>query len=81
MMQNITSNSQFSFVLQFAKTFIVDYHFEEVQHFKVSIYDVDDKRHLDDLTKHDFIGEAMFKLADIVTAGKSLTKKLSSASK
>ena len=47
----------------------------------MSIYDVDDKRHLDDLTKHDFIGETIFTLADVVTAGKSLTKKLSSASK
>ena len=47
----------------------------------MSIYDVDDKKHLDDLTKHDFIGEASFTLADVVTSGKSLTKKLSSASK
>ena len=72
---------QFIIFLQFAKTFIVDYHFEEVQQFKVSIYDLDDKRHLDDLTKHDFLGEAVFTLADVVTAGRSLTKKLSSASK
>ena len=44
-----------------------------MQHFKVAIYDVDDKQNLDDLTKHDFIGQAGFTLADVVTAGKSFT--------
>ena len=68
-----------SFFLQFAKTFLVDYHFEEIQQFKVSVYDVDDKKHLDDLTRHDFIGEATFTLADVVTSGTRLTKTLTSA--
>lgn len=62
--------------LQFTKTFVVDYRFEEVQYFKVTIYDVDDKSSLDNLEKHDFLGEAEFKLADVVTAGKMLTKQL-----
>ena len=47
-----------------------------MQNFKVAIYDVDDKRNLDDLTKHDLIGQAGFTLADVVTAGKSLTQPL-----
>lgn len=55
---------------------MVDYRFEEVQHFKLVIYDLDDKVKLDDLEKHDFLGLAEFKLADVLTAGKYLTKKL-----
>ena len=55
---------------------MVDYRFEEVQHFKVVIYDVDDKAKVDDLEKHDFLGLAEFKLANVLTAGKHLTKKL-----
>jgi len=45
------------------------------------VYDADDQKHIDDLSKQEFIGEAMFKLADVVTAGKVLTKTLSSSSK
>ena len=59
---------------------MVDYHFEEVQSFRVVVYDADDQKHLDDLQKQEFIGEAEFKLADVVTAGKVLTKKLASSS-
>ena len=44
------------------------------------MYDADDQRHLDDLSKQEFIGEAEFKLADVVTAGKVLTKTLASSS-
>ena len=55
---------------------MVDYHFEEVQHFKVVVYDVDDKAKIDDLEKHDFLGEADLKLANVLTAGKALTKPL-----
>ncbi|XP_065898751.1 copine-9-like [Dysidea avara] len=64
---------------KFAKTFVLDYHFEEVQTFRVAVYDADDQRHLDDLSKQEFIGEAEFKLADVVTAGKVLTKTLASS--
>ena len=59
---------------------MVDYHFEEVQHFSVEVYDVDDKKHIDDLSRHDFIGGAQFRLSDVVTAGKVLTKRLTSSS-
>jgi len=31
---------------------------------------------MDDLLKHDFLGEAEFKLSNVVTAGKVLTKQL-----
>ena len=55
---------------------MVDYRFEEVQHFKVVIYDVDDKTQVNNLEKQDFLGVAEFKLANVVTAGKCLTKKL-----
>ena len=46
----------------------------------MAVYDADDQRHLDDLSKQEFIGEAEFKLADVVTAGKVLTKTLASSS-
>lgn len=59
---------------------MVDYHFEEVQTFRVAVYDADDQKHIDDLSKQEFIGEAEFKLADVVTAGKVLTTTLSSSS-
>jgi len=59
----------------------VDYHFEEVQHLRVAVYDVDDKKHIDDLSRHDFIGESKFTLADVVASGRTLTRRLTSASK
>jgi len=55
---------------------VVDYRFEEVQYFKIAVYDLDDKVNMDDLEKHDFLGEAEFKLSNVVTAGKVLTKQL-----
>ncbi len=64
------------FFLQFSKTFLLDYRFEEVQQFKFSVYDVDDRKHIDDVSKHDVIGEAECTLADIVTAGKEYSRSL-----
>ena len=58
----------------------MDYHFEEVQNLRVAVYDVDDKKHLDDLSRHDFIGEAKFTLAEVVAAGRVFTRRLTSAS-
>ena len=58
----------------------MDYHFEEVQNLRVSVYDVDDKKHLDDLSRHDFIGEAKFTLGEVVAAGRVFTRQLTSAS-
>lgn len=52
---------------------MVDYRFEEVQYFRIAVYDLDDKVKMDDLLKHDFLGEAEFKLSNVVTAGKVLT--------
>ena len=58
----------------------MDYHFEEVQNLRVAVYDVDDKKHLDDLSRHDFIGEAKFTLGEVVAAGQVFTRQLTSAS-
>ena len=58
----------------------MDYHFEEVQNLRVAVYDVDDKKHLDDLSRHDFIGEAKFTLGEVVAAGRVFTRQLTSAS-
>ena len=60
---------------------MVDYRFEEVQNLKVAVYDVDDKRHIDDLTRHDFIGEAKFTLGEVVSAGRVFTRRLTSVGK
>ena len=60
---------------------MVDYRFEEVQNLKVAVYDVDDKWYIDDLTRHDFIGEAKFTLGEVVSAGRVFTKQLTSSSK
>lgn len=53
----------------------MDYYFEQVQKFKVSIYDIDDIRGaLDD---QDFLGEGTFTLGEVVGArGQHLTRKL-----
>jgi len=55
---------------------VVDYRFEEMQYFKIAVYDLDDKVNMDDLEMHNFLGEAEFKLSNVVTAGKVLTKQL-----
>ena len=54
----------------------MDYHFEEQQQFKLIIYDIDDDYHLDALYKQDYIGEAEFCLASLLTSGSSLTLPL-----
>ena len=51
-----------------------------MQNLRVSVYDVDDKKHLDDLSRHDFIGEAKFTLGEVVAAGRVFTRQLTSAS-
>ena len=61
---------------QFAKTFTLDYYFEEVQPLKLQVYDVDDVQHISDLRRHDFIGEVELTLADVVSAGQQLTRTL-----
>ena len=61
---------------QFAKTFLVDYFFEEIQKMKFVVYDVDDKKHIEDTRKHDLIGEMECTLADIVTAGQQYLRTL-----
>ena len=47
-----------------------------MQKFKVDVYDADDKKHIEDLSKQDYIGSAKFTLAEVVTGGQMLTKSL-----
>ena len=54
----------------------MDYFFEEVQLLKFVVYDVDSERHIEDLSRHDLLGEAEFTLADVISAGQVLTKNL-----
>jgi len=58
----------------------VPYNFEEVQLYRASVYDAESDKHTDDIEKHDFIGEAEFTIANVVTAGKSFRKELFSHS-
>ncbi|KAJ6242362.1 copine [Anaeramoeba flamelloides] len=59
----------------FTKTFIVDYRFEQVQLFKIGLYDIDSKSN--DLRKHDFIGEMLFNLGELLGSnGMAVTKRL-----
>lgn len=65
-----------SSVLQFSKTFLLDYFFEEVQHLKFSVLDIDDPKRIDDIKRHDMIGELECTLANIVTAGQKYQRNL-----
>ena len=55
---------------------MVDYRFQELQQFKVDVYDCDDKKQVEDVSKHDYIGSARFTMAEVLTGGKMLCKSL-----
>jgi len=55
---------------------VVDYCFQESQQFKVDVYDCDDKKHIENLSKQDYIGSAKFTLVEVLTGGKMLSKAL-----
>ena len=65
-----------SSLIQFAKTILMNYQFEEIQKLKFVVYDIDDKKHLEDTSKHDLIGLVECTLADIVTAGQEYKRTL-----
>lgn len=54
----------------------MNYRFEEVQLYRFTVYDVDDKKHVDDVKKHDIIGTVECTLAELVTAGQQYTRTL-----
>ena len=54
----------------------MDYHFEEVQNLMFVVYDVDDSKHVEDLSRHDLIGQIQCSLADIVIAGQQYRGRL-----
>ena len=62
--------------IQFAKTFLVNYYFEEIQKMKFVVYDVDDHKRVEEIQRHDLIGEMECTLADIVTAGQQYQRTL-----
>jgi len=47
------------------KQFVLDYYFEEIQRFKVRVYD-EDKLNEENLSSHDFIGQCWFDLSQVV---------------
>ena len=63
-------------LLQFSKTFLLEYRFEEIQALKFVVLDIDDKKHIDDAGRHDLVGEVECTLADIVTAGQQYKRTL-----
>lgn len=65
-----------SLCVQFAKAILMDYYFEEVQSLKVVVYDVDSELRIEDLSRHDLLGEVEVTLADIISAGQTLSKSL-----
>ena len=54
----------------------MEYRFEEIQQLKFIVYDVDDKKRVDDTSKQEMIGETECTLAEIVTAGQRYDRKL-----
>ena len=54
----------------------MEYRFEEIQEMRFVVYDVDDKRQVDKVKKHDLIGQVECSLADAVTAGQKYTRTL-----
>ncbi len=55
---------------------LMHFQFEEIQKLKFVVYDIDSKKHLDDVSKHDLIGQLECTLADIVTAGQEYKRTL-----
>ena len=53
---------------EWVKCFDVPYKFEEVQQFKVTVYDIDDFDQLRAFDKHSLVGELEFSLHEVVTA-------------
>ncbi len=64
------------FFPQFSKTFILEYRFEEIQNLKFVVYDVDDRRRVEDVSRHDLIGQLECNLAEIVTSGQQYSRTL-----
>ena len=62
--------------LQFSTTFRLEYRFEEIQNFQFAVYDVDDKHHVEDLSKQELLGTMECTLAEVMAAGEHLTKSL-----
>ena len=61
---------------QFSRAFRLRYSFEEIQKLKFVVVDIDDKTKIDDISKHDMIGELECTLADLVTAGQQYERTL-----
>jgi len=61
---------------QFSKTFLLEYRFEEIQTLRFVVYDVDDRKRVEDARRHDLIGEMECTLADIVTGGQLYKRTL-----
>ena len=62
--------------VQFSKAFQLQYRFEEIQKLKFVVVDVDDKSRIDEISRHDMIGELECALADLVTAGQQYERTL-----
>jgi hypothetical protein len=53
---------------EFVTELKVDYHFEEMQNFRVDVYDIDNADEIDDLSKQELIGSFEFCLSDLCSS-------------
>ena len=54
----------------------MEYRFEEIQHLRFVVYDIDDRGHIEEARRHDLIGEMQCTLADVVTGGQFYERNL-----
>jgi len=54
---------------------VVEYRFEQNDRFKAEVYDADDDKFLDDLSKQEYLGGLEFQLHEIVTCRDQTMKK------
>ena len=54
---------------------LVEYHFEQNDRFKAEVYDADDDKNLDDLTRQEYLGGLEFQLHEVVTCIDQTFKK------
>ena len=55
---------------------MMEYCFEEIQHLRFVVYDIDDRGHIEEARRHDLIGEMQCTLADVVTGGQFYERNL-----
>lgn len=55
---------------------MIEYRFEEIQDLKFVVYDIDDRKHVDNPNNQEIIGEMTCMLADILASGQHYERKV-----